>query len=105
MSVAEAPKCSVRGRRVPKGQQPVKIEFFDCLDGRRVLDAAGQCGQPHGIERGGGRQMDEVEVAETRPQTPIAHRPLGIDVLLTGEPGERDLLAAQLIQELELDRL
>src|SRR5947207_15307643 len=80
-AAAETRSRSVGRRRVPKGQETVKIELLDGLHGGGAFDAPGERFQPHRVEHVGGREVEHRQVAETGLELPIAHRQLGIDGL------------------------
>ena len=52
---------------------------------------------------GGG--MQERQVAEAAVQLVVAHRQLGVDVLLLREPGDGGPLVAEFVDQLEVDAL
>src|SRR5579864_8476240 len=96
---------SIRRCRVPKRQQTVKIEPLHLANHGPVVKPVRQRGQPGGIEQRHDGGVQERQVAETALQLVIAHRQLGIDALFLGEPGQRRLLVAELVDQLQPDRL
>src|SRR5436309_2056950 len=95
----------VRGRRVPKSQETVKVETLDRLHRPGGLDLPRQRAQAQRVEDGDRRRMQEWQVAEPIAQPVVADRRLRIDVLRLREPGDGGLLVAQLVDELEGDAL
>src|SRR3954449_10863050 len=68
----------IRGRRVPKRQESVKVEAFDRLRGAGLFNVTRDDTQAQGIEQRGRRRMQERQVAEPVTQAIVAHRCLGI---------------------------
>src|SRR6202022_2541792 len=65
---------SISSRRVPKGQQTVKVQALDRPDRAPRLKLACERAETHRIEYGGGRHVQDAEIAEARFQLPVAHR-------------------------------
>src|SRR5262249_10471695 len=84
---------SIYNGRVPKGQQTVKVESLDRLHCAPVLQPARERAEADGVERRDGSRMQERQVAEPVAQPIIAHRRVGIDVLLLRQPSSRHPLA------------
>src|ERR1700729_3842989 len=97
--------ASIRRCRVPKGQQTVKIEPLYLGNHAPVVEPARQRRKTGGVEECHDGGVQERQVTETALQLIIAHRQLGVDVLLLGEPGQRCLLVAELVDQLEGDGL
>src|SRR5882757_5749968 len=93
----------ISSRRVPKGQQTVKVQPLDRPDRAPRLKLACERAKAHRIEYGGGRHMQDAEVAEARFQIPVTYRHVGLEALLLGQPVERGLLVAEFVDQLELD--
>src|SRR5271167_4778819 len=100
-----AGRALVREKRVPKGQQTVKVESLHRLHGAPVLDTPRERGQACGVQRGDDRDMQERQVAEPIAQPVVAHRRVWIDFLLLRQPRDRRPLVAELVDELEWDTL
>src|ERR1700722_7366926 len=92
-------------RRVPKRQQPVKIELFDGLQESERLQLPCHRPEAQGFEQRRRAEMDEGQLVEARRQPPVADRRLRVDVVRLGKPFDRLALLADLVGELELDRL
>ena len=89
---------------MPKRQQTVKVEPLDRLHRAPFLDAAGERGEADRLEHRDRGGMQERQVAEPVAQPIVAHRRLRVDVLFLRQPGDRGLLVAELVDQLELDR-
>src|ERR1700682_4559787 len=96
---------SIRPGRTPQRQHPIEPQAIDRLNDARLLDMSCDRAQTECVERNGGRRSQESQVAEARRQLEIAHRQIALDVLLRNQPGDRCLLIAELIDQLEVDRL
>src|SRR6202030_4330482 len=81
--------ASVRRRRVPKGQQTVKIEPLYLGNHAPVSEPVRQRRKTRDIEQRHDGGVQEGQVAEAAAQLIIAHRQLGIDVLFLGAPRQR----------------
>src|SRR5438105_14582035 len=78
----------VRGRRVPKSQESVKVEALDRLHRAGGLDLSRQPPQAERVKDGDRRRMQERQVAQPIAQPVVADRRLRIDVLGRREPGD-----------------
>src|SRR5450631_3706719 len=106
--VATAPlnrKTLVAGRRVPKGQKTVKVELIDCPHGAPFVEALRERAEARRAQDRAHRGMQERQVAEAVMQRIVADRGLGVDIAFLRQPGNRGLLVAELVDELERDAL
>jgi hypothetical protein len=99
------PRGSIRPRGTPQCQHPVESEAIHRLRYAGLLDLARHRTQSERIERDRGRRSQECQVAEPGAQLEIAYRQITLDLLLGDQPCDRGLLVAELIDQLEVDRL
>src|ERR1700694_3073782 len=99
------PRGSIRGRRPPQGQHSIEPELVDRLGYAGLLDLPRDGAQTEGIERDGRGGSQERQVAEARAEFEIAYRQVALDLLFGDQPGDRGFFVAELIDQLQLDRL
>src|SRR5262245_4477162 len=80
------PASSIVSRRVPKGQQTVKVETFDCLSESRHFDAARERPEPRPIKYRDRRHVQERKIAKPRFKFPVGYPGLRVDVFFLFEP-------------------
>src|SRR5438067_3613915 len=91
----------IRRRRVPKRQKTVKIELLDRPNRAPVLKMLGHGTQTEGFQHDDHRRMQKRQVAEAVAQPEIAHRRVGIDVLLLDKPCQSGAFVSEFIDKLE----
>src|SRR5215813_8553741 len=96
---------SIARRGMPQRQHAVERETIDRLRHAALLDLTRDAAQAERVERDGGRRAQEGEIAKARHELVIAHRQVLLDALLRLKPCDRGLLVADLVDQLELDRL
>src|SRR4051812_14965648 len=96
---------SIGQRRVPKGQQTVKIEPLYGPDRAPLLQTLRERAKAPRFERNRRCEMQHRQIAKARFELPVAHRGVGLQAFLLGEPVDRALLVADLVDELELKAL
>src|SRR5262249_40182615 len=89
----------ILGRRVPKRQQPVKIELFGRLQQPKLLQPLRHRTEADGFEQRRRAEVQERQFAEARGQAPVADRRLRVDVVRLDEPRDRIALLADLVGE------
>src|SRR5438552_1956864 len=70
-----------------------------------MLDLARDRTETERIEGDGGRRAQERQVAEAGLELVVAHRQVLLDAFLLHEPRDRGRLVAELVDQLERDRL
>src|SRR5215470_2683137 len=75
------------------------------MHGGRALDLPGKRLETDRIEHRDGGEVQKRQVAEPSLDVPVAHGQLGVDALFLREPGDRGLLVAEFVDELDLDAL
>src|SRR5438270_11002957 len=95
----------IRGQRVPKRQESVKVEALDRLHRAGGLDPSRERSQAERVKDGDRRRMQKRQIAEPIAQPEVADRRLRVDVLRVGEPGDSSLLVAQFVHELKRNAL
>src|SRR5450432_297396 len=96
---------SVGSRRMPQRQHAIQPQAVDGLYDTGLFDLPCNRTQAERVERNGSCRSQKSQVAEVRRQFEIAHRQIALDVLLRDQPYERGFLIAELIDQLEIDRL
>src|SRR3954467_4215490 len=96
---------SVQRPRTTDSQHAGETEPVDRLAETALLDPARDCRQARGIERDRRGGTQEGELTELGRQLVVAHRQIAFDLVLRDQPGHRGLLVAELIDQLEIERL
>src|ERR1700712_3138454 len=103
--LALLPHGSVGGCGPPQRQHSVEPELVDRLGYASLLDLPRDGAQSEGIERDGSGGSQESQVAEARAELVIAYRQIALDLLFGDQPGDRGFFIAELIDQLQFDRL
>src|SRR6185312_14322017 len=105
-NVAKRSRCgSVGGRGAPQRQHAVERELIDRLGNAGLLDPARDGTQAERIERDGSRRAQERQVPELWSQLVVAHRQIALDLLFGNQPGNGGFFIAELVDQLQFDRL
>src|SRR6202171_2907417 len=96
---------SVGPRRRPQRQHTIETEAIDRLRDAALLDLPRDRAQAERVEGNGSRRAQGSQVTEPRRQLEIAHRQIALDVFLRDQPRTSGFLVAELIDQLEIDRL
>src|SRR5260370_14811249 len=90
---------------MPQGQPPVQAQAIDRLRNPGLLDLPRDRAQTERIERNRSRRSQKSQVAEAWRQLVITHRQIALDAFLRHQPCNGGFLIAELIDQLEIDRL
>src|SRR5205807_6721945 len=105
-NVTKSSRCgSVGGCGAPQRQHAVERELIDRLADAGLLDLARDGTQAERIEGDGSCRAQERQVPELRCQLEITHWQIAFDLLFGNQPGNGCFFIAELIDQLQFDRL
>src|ERR1700722_16023409 len=96
---------SIGSRGMPQCQHAIETEAIDRLRDTGLLDLPRNPAQPERVQGNGRRGSQKGQVAEARRQFEIVHRQVALDVFLCDQPCDSGFLVAELIDQLQIDRL